>query len=423
MKTETRVLGMSTFDFAICFAAWVIFSIIGKPIQQELSLSNAEFGFLIATPILTGSILRPFVGALGDRFGGRTILFLLTLAGFPALYFIGAWASSFAHLIALALLLGIVGSSFAVGISYVAKSYPKERQGWAMGIFGAGNLGTAITQFAAPVLVAEVGWRTTTQWYAILLAVVAFAFLIGTRGCESVKVKTDFRTFRAQFAVMLDPAVRRYIQYYSLTFGGFVALALWMPSYMMSTYGFTLTEAGLWIALAFTIPASLARIIGGWLSDKYGAHEVTRDVTLAAWMVLFLLSYPPTSYFVETAHGGFLFTLAMPWWGCLALLSVLGVALGIGNASIFKCAAVNFSENTGVVFGAIGMGGGLGGFFLPIIFGTLFDWIGINTTCFMFLWGVAVVALILFYRTVRHKKCACAERASAAHHVCACKGQ
>lgn len=407
---RTMVLGMSTLAFATSFAVWVLFSIIGKPIQQELTLSNAEFGILIAAPILTGSLARPFLGALGDRFGGRRIFFLLMIGTLPPLCLVGL-ATEFWHFIVLGFWIGFIGASFAVGIGYVAKWYPPERQGFAMGVFGAGNVGTAITQFAAPILITAVGWRTAPLWYAVAFAVVAVAFLAFTYADESHRVKTSFRT---QFSVLKDPKVWRYFQYYSLTFGGFVGLALWMPSYYMTTYGFTLAQAGILVALSFALPGSLIRAYGGRLADKYGAYKVTRSVTWVAWFALFLMAYPDFDFVIGKDHGGmWAFEYRMPWWGFTTLLTILGFALGIGNAAVFKCAANNFPHNAGAVFGSIGLGGGVGGFLLPIIFGALYDFFDFPTICFWFLWGVASVSLAWLYWATHHGGCACAQSSTA----------
>ncbi|MCK9351688.1 MAG: nitrate/nitrite transporter [Candidatus Paceibacterota bacterium] len=395
-SNETKrnlVLSMSTFGFVVCFAVWVIFSIIGKPIQAELGLSNTEFGVLIGTPILTGAFLRPLFGALSDRFGGRRVFFLLMISALPPLYLIGGWASAYWHFLVLGLFVGIVGTSFAVGISYVVKWFPKERQGFAMGIFGSGNVGTALTQFAAPILIAAYGWRMVPKVYAVILLMVAIIFLLFTFTDESHRTNTKISE---QFAVMKDPKAWRYFQYYSLTFGGFIALALWMPSYYMSAYGFTLQDGAL-MAMVFALPGSLIRAYGGWLADKYGAFKVTRSIMWVALFCLTIISYPPSDVIFHTLNGDIVIPIHINMWVFTGVLMVLGLALGIGNASIFKYAADDFPKNTGAVFGAIGLGGGLGGYLLPIIFGAILDYTGIYTTAFMFLWGVAAVSLTALY--------------------------
>lgn len=395
---RSLVLSMSTLGFVACFAVWVIFSIIGKPIQAELGLTNVQFGMLIGTPILTGSFLRPIFGALSDRYGGRPVFFSLMIAALPPLYLIGAWASVYWHFLLLGLFVGIVGASFAVGISYIVKWYPKERQGFAMGIFGAGNIGTALTQFAAPILVAAYGWRMVPKVYAVLLCAVAIIFLLFTFTDENHKTNTKMSE---QFAVLKDPKAWRYFQYYSLTFGGFVALALWMPSYYMSAYGFSL-KTGALMAMVFALPGSLIRAYGGWLADKYGAYKVTRSVMWVALFCLTIISYPPSHVVFHTIHGDVGMHIQISMWAFTAVLFVLGLALGIGNASIFKYAADDFPKNTGAVFGAIGLGGGLGGYLLPIIFGAILDFTGIYSTAFMFLWGVAGVSLTWLYWSEHH---------------------
>jgi NNP family nitrate/nitrite transporter-like MFS transporter len=401
ISTETKrsmVLSMSTLGFAACFAVWVIFSIIGKPIQTELGLTNAEFGMLIATPVLSGSFLRLPLGVLTDKYGGRSVFFLLMMSALLPLYLIGSWATEYWHFILLGLFVGIVGASFSVGISYVAKWYPKEKQGLAMGIFGAGNIGTALTQALAPSLVVLYGWRMVPSIYAVVLFIVALVFLAFT--FTDPGHKTGIGALQ-QIAVLKDPKAWRYFQYYSLTFGGFVALALWMPSYYMNAYGFSL-KTGALMAMMFALPASLIRAFGGYLADKYGAYKVTRSVMWVALFCLTIMAYPPSHVIFHTVNGDAGMHIEISVWAFTALLLILGLALGIGNASIFKYAADDFPKNAGAVFGAIGLGGGLGGYLLPIIFGTLLDFTGIYTTAFMFLWGVAVVSLTWLYWSEHH---------------------
>jgi NNP family nitrate/nitrite transporter-like MFS transporter len=195
-----------------------------------------------------------------------------------------------------------------------------------------------------------------------------------------------------------DPRVWKYCQYYSIVFGGFTALSVWLPQYFKSEYGFSIAEASL-LAACFSLPGGTFRAVGGWLSDRYGAHNVTWWVLWAAWIALFLLSYPKTELIVHTVNGQASFGIALPPWIFTGLLMVLGVAFACGMASTFKYIADDFPESMGAVSGIVGMAGGLGGFLLPIMFGAILDRLGVNSSCFMLLYGIVWVSLILNYLT------------------------
>jgi len=192
--------------------------------------------------------------------------------------------------------------------------------------------------------------------------------------------------------------VWKYCQYYSIVFGGFTALSVWMPQYFVQEYGLSIAQAG-FLAACFSLPAGVLRAVGGWLADRYGAHEVTWWVLWAAWISLFLLSYPQTDFIVHTIRGPAQFHIGLSVLPFAMLLFALGVAFACGMASTFKYVGDDFPANMGVVTGIVGLVGALGGFVLPIIFGVILDWLGINSSCFMFLYGVVWVSLILNYIT------------------------
>ena len=201
-----------------------------------------------------------------------------------------------------------------------------------------------------------------------------------------------------QIAVLRDPKVWRYCQYYSIVFGGFTAVSVWMPQYFVNEYHFPIGQAALMAAI-FALPAGVPRALGGYLSDRFGAHNVTWWVLWVAWICLFLLSYPQTDFVVRTVHGPASFHLGLPAWGFAILLFVLGVSFACGMASTFKHIADDFPANMGVVSGIVGLAGGLGGFPLPVLFGIMLDLIGIYSSCFMLLYGIVWVSLILSYLT------------------------
>ncbi len=391
-KMQLSVLIMNTYAFTACFAVWVMFSIIGIPIKELLSLSETQFGLLVATPILTGAVFRLPAGMLTDRFGGRIVFtFLLATIVLP-LWLIGE-ATEYWQFLVLGLFVGIAGASFSVGISYTAKWFDKDKQGLAMGIFGAGNAGAAITKFVAPSLVVAYGWAFVPKVYAVFMAVTVILYWMFTYSDPAHKVSSSV-TIKEQLSVLKDRNVWRYCQYYSIVFGGFVALSLWMTKYYINEYGFDIQQAAL-LASIFVLPSGIIRALGGWFSDKYGAYKVTWWVMWVCWVCLFLLSYPQTIFTVQTADGGSsTFELGLNVWVFTALLFIVGIAWGFGKASVFKFLSDEYPENLGVVSGVVGLAGGLGGFLLPILFGIIIDTFHVNSSIFMILYGITCVSLV-----------------------------
>ena len=392
------VLFATTWAFTACFAVWTMFGVIGIPIRSQLNLDSTEFGLLTATPVLTGAVFRLPLGIWTDRFGGRIIMLLL-LVGCAVPLWIASYATALWQLLVLGLALGLVGASFSVGTPYVARFFPKESRGFAMGFFGAGTTGAALNMFVAPALVASYGWEAVPKVYAVALIVTAALFwLFSAPDPGAGAASASASSMRQQLAVLRDPRVWKYCQYYSIVFGGFTALSIWMPQYFKNEYGFSIAQASL-LAACFSLPGGGFRAVGGWLSDRFGAHNVTWWVLWAAWIALFLLSYPRTELVVHTVHGPVSFGIALSPWIFTALLMMLGVAFACGMASTFKYIADDFPDNMGAVSGVVGMAGGLGGFLLPIMFGAILDRLGVNSSCFMLLYGIVWVSLILNYLT------------------------
>ena len=390
------VLAVTTWAFTVCFAVWMMFGVTGIPIKRELGLSGIQFGLLTSTPVLTGALLRLPLGMWTDRFGGRIVMFVLLVVCAVPVWF-SSYASELWQLLLLGLALGAVGASFAVGTPYVARFFPKEQRGFAMGVFGAGTTGAAINMFIAPVLIDHFGWQFVPKFYAVALLVTALIFWLLSAPDVSAPGKSG-ASLGQQLAVLKDPRVWKYCQYYSIVFGGFTALSVWMPQYFVQEYDLSLAQAAL-LAACFSLPAGVLRALGGWLADRFGAHNVTWWVLWTAWICLFLLSYPQTEFIIHTIRGPAQFHIGLPVVAFTILLFVLGVAFACGMASTFKYVGDDFAESMGVVTGIVGLAGGLGGFLLPILFGVVLDWLAINSSCFMFLYGVVWVSLILNYTT------------------------
>jgi NNP family nitrate/nitrite transporter-like MFS transporter len=203
---------------------------------------------------------------------------------------------------------------------------------------------------------------------------------------------------RDQLEALRDPRVWKYCQYYSIVFGGYVALSLWMTKYYIVEYGFDIRLAAL-LAACFSLPGGVLRAFGGWLSDRFGAHPVTWWVMLISWVCLFFMSYPQTQLTIKTMEGDLTMSIGLNWWMFTLLLFVMGVAWAFGKASVFKYISDEYPSNIGVISGIVGLMGGLGGFVLPIMFGALVDFTGVNSSVFMLLWGITFVSLIWMYWT------------------------
>ena len=393
---QWSVVIMSTLAFTVCFAVWMMFAVIGIPIKKMLDLNATQFGLLTATPVLTGSLIRVPLGMWTDKFGGRIVFFALMIATVVPIWLIG-YATEYWHFLVLGLFVGLAGGSFSVGTPYVARWFDKKHQGFAMGIFGAGNSGAAVTKFVAPAIVVGFGWTFVPQVYAVSMLVMAIAFWMFTYS-DPRHLTPGHISYRRQLECLRDPTVWKYCQYYSIVFGGYVALSLWMVNYYVGEFGLDIRIAAL-LAACFSLPGGVLRAIGGYMSDRVGAHRLTWWVMWVSWICLFLLAYPSTSYTVQTINGPTTFTLAHNVWTFTFLMAVLGVAWAFGKASVFKYIADDYPKNIGVISGIVGLAGGLGGFVLPIMFGALLDLTGVRSSAFMLMYGVVWVSLIWMYRT------------------------
>jgi NNP family nitrate/nitrite transporter-like MFS transporter len=395
-KGQTRALVLSTLAFTVCFAVWTIFSIIGVQIKQNLGLSETQFGLLVGTPILTGSLIRIFLGIWTDQYGGRIVYMFVMLAAAIATWLLTN-AETYYEFLGAALGVGIAGGSFAVGIAYVSKWYSQEKQGTALGIFGAGNVGAAVTKFIAPFVMVAYGWEMVAQvWAAALVVMAALFWLLTDDDPSLVQRRTTGEKARGAW-LQMEPLkhlqVWRFSLYYFFVFGAFVALALWLPRYLVGVYGLDIKTAGM-IAAFYSVPASLFRVLGGWLSDKFGARKVMYWTFIVSVICTFLLAYPDTKYIVKGIGGDIEFSLFMTLPAFMVLIFVLGFFMSLGKAAVYKHIPVYYPGHVGAVGGLVGMIGGLGGFVLPIAFGALNDYTHIWTSCFMLLFAIVATSLV-----------------------------
>jgi NNP family nitrate/nitrite transporter-like MFS transporter len=400
---QNRILGMSTLAFTVCFAVWTISSIIGVRIKQELGLSDTQFGLLVGTPILTGSLCRIFLGIWTDQYGGRMV-YVLTMVSAALATFALSYATTYETMLLAALGVGLAGGSFAVGIAYVSKWFPRERQGTALGVFGAGNVGAAVTKFVAPFVLVAYGWQTVAQVWAAALLVMAVIFWFTTDDDPDLQRRRRTGERPESFTAMLKPLaniqVWRFALYYFFVFGAFVALALWLPRYLVGVYNLDIKTAGM-IAAFYSVPASIFRIYGGHLSDRYGARTVMYWTFFVSAVCCFLLAYPPTDYTVRGLRGPISFTLEMGLIGFTVIVFVLGFFMSLGKAAVYKHIPVYYPDKVGSVGGIVGLVGGLGGFVLPILFGVMLDLTGVWTSCFMLLFLLVSGALIWMHMAIR----------------------
>tara|TARA_R110002020_G_scaffold34066_23_gene103706 strand:- start:2417 stop:5140 length:2724 start_codon:yes stop_codon:yes gene_type:complete len=400
---RTRALGLSTVAFTACFAVWTIFSIIGIEIKSELGLSEFQFGLLVATPILTGSLTRLILGVWTEKYGGRivfTVQMLLTAAATWML----TWASSYTMYLIAALGIGLAGGSFIIGVAYVSRWYDAGRQGTALGIFGAGNVGAAVTKFVAPFIMVAYGWQGVAHVWAGGLALMAVIFFVFAKDDPKLvaqrKSGLKSPSLTEQFAPLKNLQVWRFSLYYFFVFGAFVALALWMPHYLVDVYNLDIRTAGM-SAAAFSLSASLFRAYGGHLSDRFGARAVMYWTFGFSLVLLFMLSYPPTDYVIMGKDGPIAFSTQMGQWPFVITLFVLGFFMSLGKAAVFKHIPVYYPNHVGAVGGLVGMIGGLGGFVLPISFGALLDLTGIYTSSFALLFILVAISLTWMHLSVR----------------------
>jgi NNP family nitrate/nitrite transporter-like MFS transporter len=400
---RTRALWLSTVAFTLCFAVWTIFSIIGVQVKNDLALNDTQFGLLVGTPILTGSLIRLMLGIWTDQYGGRIVCTAVMLSAAVATWLL-TFAYDYPTFLLAALGVGIAGGSFAVGIAYVSKWFPEERQGAVLDIFGAGNVGAAVTQFAAPFIMIAYGWKAVANLWALAIAAMAIIFWLFAKDDPHLEARRRSGKKPPSLAAMLVPLksiqVWRFSLYYFFVFGAFVALALWLPRYLIGVYDLDVTAAGM-IGAAYSLPASVFGIYGGVLSDKYGARRIMYWTLGVSAVACFALSYPPTEYIVQGIRGPMRFRLEMSLPAFSVIVFVLGFFMSLGKAAVYKHIPVYYPKHIGPVGGVVGFVGGLGGFILPILFGLLNDLTGIWQSCFMALFAISALALVWMHVAIR----------------------
>jgi NNP family nitrate/nitrite transporter-like MFS transporter len=369
-KRQARLglhLALATAAFALCFAAWGLVSAFAVRFRERLGLSATETALLVAIPVLLGSLARLPMGMLTDRFGGRPVMTILMAAVAAPVYLVPA-AGDYRTLLVAAFFLGLAGSSFSIGVGYVSRWSPPEKQGAALGVYGLGTIGQSAAVFLGPLLAAVIGWEGVFRGVAVLL--VAGAIVFGLAGRDA-----PARAAPKGVSEMLKLLARERLSwalaaFYFLTFGGFVAFSIYLPTLLRDDFGLTPADAG-FRAAGFVVLATLMRPVGGSLSDRIGGARVLDAVFLGLIPFAMLLAWPSMVPFTVGALG------------CATLL-------GLGNGAVFALVPKFFPNATGTVTGLVGAMGGLGGFFPPLLLGVFRDRLGA-------IWpGFALLALTCF---------------------------
>lgn len=368
--TPTLIAAFLYFDLA--FMVWVMLGPLAPEISKTVGLTPAEKGLMVATPTLAGAVLRVVNGLLVDRIGPKlsgAISQVIVIVGLMTAYLMGV--DSFAGTLALGVILGFAGASFAIALPLASRWYPAEHQGKAMGLAGMGNSGTVLAALFAPTLAKLFGWNAVLGLACIPLSIVFVAYLLMAKDPPNAPAP---KSFIAYLEPLKTADAWWLMGFYAVTFGGFVGLAASLPIYFTDRFGLTPVQAG-YLTAACVLAGSLIRPMGGALADKIGGVKALTGVFIVAALALAGVSTAGT---VATALG--FFVLAM-------------LALGTGNGSVFQLVPQRFSAEIGVMTGLVGMAGGVGGFYLASSLGFAKQYTGSFAPGFLIFAGLAVLAL------------------------------
>ena len=382
MKTSRAglALTMATLAFTVSFAGWSLLAPLAPQFQQQYHMSDFDISLLIAVPVILGSLARIPMGLITDRFGGRNVMTLLLL--FIILPLLGiTTANSLPAFLLWGFLLGMAGSSFAVGIPYVSRRFRVERQGLALGIFGIGNIGTAISARFAPQITRWVGsWQPVFLTFASITFLMAIVFYFLAE--KDVRSDGPTKTFQQQLNVLKQEKLSwAFSLFYSVTFGGFIAFSLYLPTLLTNQFHLDKVDAGNRVAI-FVVLATLARPFGGWLADRIGAANILFIVFTIIPVLALTLAFQP---------GMILLTF------CFLFMALL---FGLGSGAVFKLVPQYFPRQAGTVTGLVGAAGGLGGFFPPLIMGLAKTNFGSYALGYVLLAIVTMICLFVAWLTL-----------------------
>lgn len=397
-----RALIIATIAFAVNFSVWTLYSVMGIELKEALSLSATELGLLLSAPIFTGAVFRLPVGILCERYSCKTLYFVQMLILIPPLMLLPKVESYWAYLL-LGLITGISGVSFTIGIRYVTDWFNSKEQGMAMGVFGAGNAGAALSLLLVPLIIDHWGWQAIGPAYAAGVAVTALVFWLLAPEVPLYIHAQQKHDWAFYIKPLAHANVWRFGLYYYFVFGSFLALLLWLPQYYVKAYSLPFNGA-MALTLLFVISSSMARAAGGWFADRFGARTVNWSVFWICLVCLFFLSYPPTTMTIHGVEKEVNLYIELNIWVFTALLLIIGLAQGFGRASVYKTINDAYPEHMGSVGGMVAMLGALGGCTLPIMFGIAVDWIGVYSACFMLLYGVLATCMLLMHFAIKHER-------------------
>jgi nitrate/nitrite transporter NarK len=362
-----RALALATISFALSFAAWGLIGGLAPVFSGLHKLSASRTALLVAVPVLLGSLARLPMGMLTDRFGGR-LVFTALLVFSSAAAFVVPLTASFSALLVAAFLIGMAGSSFAVGAAFVSRWTPAAQQGTALGIYGLGTMGQSLAVFAGPVVAGRLGWEAVFRGTGTLLLLWAVVYFVFARN----PAQPGRPATVAAMTAILRRAPKAWLlgAFYFLTFGGFVAFSIYLPTLLRVQFGLTPADAG-FRAAGFVVLATLMRPIGGWLADRIGGAQVLSWVFGGVGLFSLLLTWPSMVPFTV---------------GALAC----AMLMGLGNGAVFKLVPEHFAKDTGIVTGLVGALGGLGGFFPPLLLGAFHDRVGAIWPGFLLLSATAL---------------------------------
>lgn len=365
--TNWRALGLATISFALSFAAWGLVGGLAPVFTDLYNLTASQTAFLVAVPVLLGSVARLPMGMLTDSFGGRVMFTLLLVVSAAAAWLV-SMTTSYGGLLASAFFIGLAGSSFSIGAAFVSRWTPPAKQGTALGIFGLGLLGQSAAVFGGPVAANALGWPLVFRATGIALLIWAVVFAVFARNNPTASrpagVAAMLRVLRH------EPAAWWLGAFYFLTFGGFVAFSIYLPTLLKAQFGLAPADAG-FRAAGFVVLATLMRPLGGWLADRIGGAQVLSWVFGGVALFSLLLMWPSMVPFTV---------------GALACATLLG----LGNGAVFKLVPERFPRDTGTVTGLVGALGGLGGFFPPLVLGLFRDSLGVIWPGFILLSATAL---------------------------------
>jgi len=348
---DSRQLGLALAAFTVTFYGWALLGPLGPELQDDLGLSDVQLSIAVAVPVLLGSIMRIPMGVLTERHGGRRVFMWLLGYTIVPLVALGLVHDSLAAIIVLGFLLGFAGASFAVGVPFVNRWYPPERQGAALGIYGAGMGGTVLAGLTAPAIADRAGMAAA---FFVAAGLVALVLVVWIALARDAPVPVRKASMREPIAV-LGTGTRAWalVLFYFLAFGGFVAMYLYLPKLLTGVHDLSKTDAGA-RAAGFALLAVIGRPLGGVIADRIGAERVLR-VAFAAVLALAL----------GLAAG---YESMLPLTFCCLTMAF---ALGLGTGAVFKLVPVWFPDRVGAVTGVVGAAGGLGGFFPPLVMGVV----------------------------------------------------